>query len=64
LNLAVAYHIVVAVMSPACLVAYGWDKHRAVNGSWRVPERTLHLVAFLGGWQGAYLGQQLFRHKT
>jgi uncharacterized membrane protein YsdA (DUF1294 family) len=24
----------------------------------------LHLLALLGGWPGAVLGQQLFRHKT
>jgi uncharacterized membrane protein YsdA (DUF1294 family) len=64
MNLAVAYLIVVAVMSLACFAAYGWDKHRAVNGGRRVSERTLHLLAFLGGWPGAYLGQRQFRHKT
>jgi uncharacterized membrane protein YsdA (DUF1294 family) len=64
MNLAAAYLIVVAVMSLACFVAYGLDKHRAVNGGRRVPERTLHLLAFLGGWPGAYLGQRHFRHKT
>jgi uncharacterized membrane protein YsdA (DUF1294 family) len=29
-----------------------------------VPERTLHLLALLGGWPGAILGQRHFRHKT
>ena len=27
-------------------------------------ERTLHLMAFLGGWPGALIGQRQFRHKT
>jgi uncharacterized membrane protein YsdA (DUF1294 family) len=62
--LALAYLLVVAVMSLICFIAYGWDKHRAVNGGRRVSERTLHLLAFLGGWPGAYLGQRQFRHKT
>ena len=26
--------------------------------------RTLHLLALLGGWPGAILGQRQFRHKT
>lgn len=55
---------IVLVMSPACFVAYGWDKRRAANGSRRVPEQTLHILAQLGGWPGALLRQRHFRHKT
>jgi uncharacterized membrane protein YsdA (DUF1294 family) len=61
---AAAYLIVVAVMSLVCFIAYGLDKQRAVNGGRRVSERTLHLMAFLGGWPGALMGQRCFRHKT
>jgi uncharacterized membrane protein YsdA (DUF1294 family) len=64
MNLAAAYLIVVFVMSLACFIAYGWDKHRAAHGGRRVSERTLHILAFLGGWPGAALGQRHFRHKT
>jgi len=28
-----------------------------------VSERTLHLFELAGGWPGALIGQQLFRHK-
>jgi uncharacterized membrane protein YsdA (DUF1294 family) len=51
-------------MSFACFVAYGWDKRSAATGSRRVPEQTLHILALLGGWPGALLGQRHFRHKT
>ena len=61
---AVIYLGLVLVMSLACFVAYGWDKRRASHGGRRIPERTLHLLAFLGGWPGALLGQRFFRHKT
>ena len=61
---AVVYGIVVAVMSLVCFLAYGLDKRKAVKGNRRVSERTLHLMAFLGGWPGALLGQRHFRHKT
>ncbi len=61
---AAVYLIVVFVMSVGCFVAYGWDKRQATNGGRRVSERTLHLLAFLGGWPGALFGQQHFRHKT
>ena len=64
MTIAATYLIVVAVMSLACFVAYGLDKRRAVNGSRRVSERTLHLMAFFGGWPGALIGQRHFRHKT
>jgi len=59
-----AYLSLVALTSCTCFIAYGLDKRRAANGGRRVPERTLHLLAFLGGWPGAWLGQRQFRHKT
>ncbi len=61
---AVAYLIVVVLMSIACFIAYGMDKRRARNGGRRVSEHTLQLMAFLGGWPGALIGQRFFRHKT
>jgi uncharacterized membrane protein YsdA (DUF1294 family) len=61
---AVAYVIVVAIMSLASFIAYGVDKRQAANGGRRVSESTLHLMAFLGGWPGAWIGQRQFRHKT
>src|SRR4051812_41320705 len=60
----VAYLCLAVVMSCACLFAYGFDKRRAVHGNRRVPERTLHILALLGGWPGALMGQRRFRHKT
>jgi uncharacterized membrane protein YsdA (DUF1294 family) len=58
------YLSLVAVTSCASFIAYWLDKRRAVGGGRRVPERTLHLLAFLGGWPGALLAQRQFRHKT
>jgi uncharacterized membrane protein YsdA (DUF1294 family) len=46
------------------LVAYGLDKEKAERGEWRTTESLLHLMAAAGGWPGAILAQQLFRHKT
>ena len=40
------------------------DKHKAKNNLWRIPERVLLLVAFLGGSLGSLLGMYWFRHKT
>jgi len=43
---------------------YWYDKQSALQGRWRTPEKTLHLCELAGGWPGALLAQQVFRHKT
>ncbi len=43
---------------------YALDKLLASAQTRRVPERTLHLTAFLFGSPGALLAMNLFRHKT
>ena len=40
------------------------DKHAAVKGNRRVKERTLLLIAALGGSPAMYLTMLLIRHKT
>ncbi len=47
-----------------CFFLYFIDKRKAINGSWRVPEKRLHLLEFIGGWPGALIAQQTLRHKT
>jgi uncharacterized membrane protein YsdA (DUF1294 family) len=51
-------------MSAIAFLMYCLDKLRAKHGQWRMAESTLHLVAALGGWPGAYLAQKHFRHKS
>ena len=46
------------------LIIYGADKMAARKAWRRVPEATLLVFGVVGGWPGAILGQQLFRHKT
>jgi uncharacterized membrane protein YsdA (DUF1294 family) len=61
---AIAYLCLVVVMSIVAFFFYGFDKQRAKIGGRRVPEQTLHILAFLGGWPGALLAQRILRHKT
>jgi uncharacterized membrane protein YsdA (DUF1294 family) len=44
--------------------AYGIDKSAARRGAARISEQTLLLLGLAGGWPGALVAQQLFRHKT
>nr|WP_199864157.1 DUF1294 domain-containing protein [Pseudomonas sp. CFBP 8758] len=68
LRLALAGHpVLLAVYALMSLLAAGlyWhDKRRTTVQGQRIPERLLHGVELLGGWPGALLAQQLFRHKT
>lgn len=46
------------------LFAFWYDKSQAIRGKRRIPEFNLLALAFLGGTPSAFLGRQLFRHKT
>lgn len=58
------YAAAVGFLTVLLFALYGWDKRSARNGGRRVPENTLHLLALLGGWPGAWLARPFFRHKT
>jgi len=55
---------VYCAMSVMSFILYWVDKHAAVQGTWRIQENTLHLVALFCGWPGACLAQKMIRHKT
>lgn len=48
----------------AAYISMGIDKKRAIKGKYRIPEKTLFILAILGGSLGSILGMQHFRHKT
>ncbi|NJO56071.1 MAG: DUF1294 domain-containing protein [Rhodospirillales bacterium] len=52
------------VFSSLAFLMYARDKLRAIQGNWRIPESSLHVVEMAGGWPGAYIAQQMMRHKT
>lgn len=53
-----------AATSLTALVATVWDKQSARRHGERVPERTLFLIAALGGALVMWLTMGLVRHKT
>lgn len=54
----------IAALSVIALLLYAIDKRKAKKKRWRIPEKTLLLLGFLGGAAGALIGMNLFRHKT
>jgi len=52
------------LVSLLAFFVYGFDKNAAETGRWRTKESTLHLLALIGGWPGAWCAQRVFRHKV
>lgn len=52
------------VVSVLAFVLYWRDKRQAQTEGRRTPENILHAVELAGGWPGALIAQQVFRHKT
>lgn len=52
------------IMSAIVFVLYARDKSAAKSARWRVSEGRLLWMGVIGGWPGALLAQQMFRHKT
>lgn len=57
------YYYLISINSIA-FVIYGIDKWKAKHKKWRIPEASLLCLAMFGGAPGAYIGMQLFHHKT
>ena len=56
--------IYLVIMNIIGFASMGIDKSKAKRGAWRIPEKTLFLIAILGGSIGSILGMKQFRHKT
>lgn len=60
-TLVICYLLIINIVGFA---AMGIDKKKSIKRGWRIPERTLILLAFAGGALGSFLGMYIFRHKT
>ena len=61
MNALLYYLIVINVVT---FTVYGIDKLKAKQGSWRISEATLLILAVIGGSFGALFGMKVWRHKT
>lgn len=52
------------IVSVLAFFMYWADKRKARADAWRTPENILHALELAGGWPGALIAQQVFRHKT
>ena len=59
--LGLTYLVIVNILGFALM---GIDKKKAEKNKWRIPEKTLFIVAAIGGSVGSILGMKVFRHKT
>ena len=59
-----AYIIYIIVLSLVAFIAYGADKRKARKGKWRISEKTLLTLSFLGGALGGIWAMKKFHHKT
>lgn len=64
MNFSYIFLCYLVIMNIIGLGAMGLDKSKARHHAWRIPEKTLFLVSFLGGSIGIWAGMYLFRHKT
>ena len=55
---------ILAAVSAVAFLMYGIDKWKAKRGAWRIPEKTLMLLSFIGGGAAMYITMLLIRHKT
>ena len=59
---ALLYYLI--VINIVTFLVYGIDKWKAKQGSWRISEATLLILAVIGGSIGALLGMRVWHHKT
>ena len=59
---ALLYYLI--VINIVTFLVYGMDKLKAKQGSWRISEATLLILAIIGGSIAALLGMKACRHKT
>ncbi|MBR5531816.1 MAG: DUF1294 domain-containing protein [Bacteroidales bacterium] len=58
------FGIYLVAVNLIAFILYGIDKYKSRKSKWRISERTLIIIALIGGSIGALLAMKAFRHKT
>jgi uncharacterized membrane protein YsdA (DUF1294 family) len=58
------FWIFILVINAVTFFLYYYDKNQAGISGYRVSERTLMILAALGGSPAAFIAQRMYRHKT
>ena len=56
--------IFIIAINALTFLAFWHDKRAAKWGNWRVPEKTLLMLALVGGSPAAIIASKILRHKT
>lgn len=58
------FFVYITVINGIALYLMYIDKRKAMRNQYRISEKTLWTVSFIGGAFGAFVGMKWFRHKT
>lgn len=57
-----SYYLFIINIIAFCIIYI--DKQKARNKKWRVSEKCIFFVSFIGGGLGTFISMLIFRHKT
>lgn len=58
------FWIYLLVINIVAGIVFAWDKYSSMYRTTRVPERTLHILEFLGGWISVMILMPIIHHKN
>ena len=64
INFTYLFRYYLIIINLLAIILFAVDKFKAKHGLWRIPEKVLFLISFIGGSIGALIGMYLFHHKT
>lgn len=61
INYVIIYFLIVSFISIVCTII---DKRNSIKNKWRISEKTLMTLGFLGGASAMLITMKIIRHKT